>query len=66
MPFGAVPTAWTGVNAQVLNDTQVQSNIEDTDIAKVTSQFSLTQTALQAAFSTTAQIEQKSLFDYIS
>ncbi len=62
----SIQAAGSSVNAQVLNDTQVQSNIEDTDIAKVTSQFSLTQTALQAAYSTTAQLEQKSLFDYIS
>ncbi len=62
----SIQAAGNSMDAQVLNDTQVQSNIEDTDIAKVTSQFSLTQTALQAAYSTTAQLEQKSLFDYIS
>lgn len=46
-------------------DTQVQSNLEDTDIAKVTSQFSLTQTALQAAYQTTTRLEQNDLFDYL-
>jgi flagellin-like hook-associated protein FlgL len=46
-------------------DTQVQSNLEDTDIAKVTSQFSLTQTALEAAYETTTRLEQNDLFDYL-
>jgi flagellar hook-associated protein 3 FlgL len=47
-------------------DTQVQSNLEDTDIAKVTSEFSLSQTALQAAYETTTRLEQNDLFDYLS
>jgi len=46
-------------------DTQVQSNLEDTDIAKVTSQFSLSQTALEAAYQTTTRLEQNDLFDYL-
>ena len=54
-------TAGSTVN----NDTTVQSNIEDTNIPKATTQFSLAQTALQAAYGTTAQLEQKDLFDYI-
>ena len=52
-------------SVQVTNDTQVQSGLEDADIAKVVSQFSQTQTALQAAYSTTSRIEQKSLLDYL-
>ncbi len=52
-------------SAQVLNDTKVQSNLEDADIAKVVAQFSATQTALQAAYGTTTRLEQKSLFDYV-
>jgi flagellin-like hook-associated protein FlgL len=52
--------------ARVTADTAVQSNIEDTNVAQATTQFSLTQTALQAAYSTTSQLEQKDLFDYIS
>jgi flagellar hook-associated protein 3 FlgL len=55
----------TTTNSQVVNDTQVQSGIEDADIAKVVSQFSLAQTALQAAYSTTTRLESKSLFDYL-
>ncbi|MDQ2865187.1 MAG: flagellar hook-associated protein FlgL [Candidatus Eremiobacteraeota bacterium] len=52
-------------SAQVLNDTKVQSGLEDADIAKVVAQFSATQTALQAAYGTTSRLEQKSLFDYL-
>lgn len=52
--------------ATVTNDTGVQSSIEDTNIAKVQPEFSLTQTALQAAYGTTSQLEQKDLFDYIT
>ncbi|HET9029742.1 MAG TPA: flagellar hook-associated protein FlgL [Candidatus Aquilonibacter sp.] len=51
--------------SQVLNDTSVQSSLEDTDIAKVTSQFSQTQTILQAAYATTTRLEGKTLFDYL-
>ena len=49
----------------ITNDTAVQSGIEDADIAKVTTQFTQTQTALQAAYGTTTRLEQKSLFDYL-
>ena len=49
----------------VNNDTTVQSNIEDTNIPKATTQFSLAQTALQAAYGTTSRLEQKDLFDYL-
>jgi|SRR5579862_6676548 len=50
----------------VTNDTAVQSNIEDTNIPKATTQFSLAQTALQAAYGTTSRLEQKDLFDYLT
>lgn len=53
-------------NAAIVSDTAVQSGIEDTNIAKVSTQFTQTQTALQAAYGTTSQLEQKSLFDYIT
>lgn len=49
----------------ITNDTAVQSGIEDADIAKVTTQFTQTQTALQAAYGTTTRLEQKTLFDYV-
>jgi flagellar hook-associated protein 3 FlgL len=51
---------------QVNNDTTVQSNIEDVNVAKATTEFSLSQTALQAAYGTTTQLEQKNLFDYLT
>ncbi len=47
------------------NDTAVQAGIENADIAKVTTQFTQTQTALQAAYGTTTRLEQKTLFDYV-
>jgi flagellar hook-associated protein 3 FlgL len=52
-------------SSQGTQDTQLQSNLEDTDIAKVTSQFTLAQTALQAAYSTTTRLEQENLFSYL-
>lgn len=55
----------SATDSQVVNDTKVQSGIEDADIAKVISQFSQTQTALQAAYGTTTRLESKTLFDYI-
>lgn len=51
---------------QANNDTTVQSNIEDVNVAKATTEFSLSQTALQAAYGTTSQLEQKNLFDYLT
>ena len=55
----------SGIGSQVVNDTKVQSGIEDADIAKVISQFSQTQTALQAAYGTTTRLESKTLFDFL-
>ena len=55
----------SSTDSQVVNDTKVQSGIEDADIAKVISQFSQTQTALQAAYGTTTRLESKTLFDYL-
>jgi flagellar hook-associated protein 3 FlgL len=47
-------------------DTQVQAGLEGTNVPQVTSQFTLTQTALQAAFDTTTRIEQSNLFDFLN
>ncbi len=58
-------TLGQSTSSQVVNDTKVQSGIEDADIAKVISQFSQTQTALQAAYGTTTRLESKTLFDYL-
>lgn len=58
-------TLQSNTSSQVTNDTSVQSGLEDTDIAKVTSEFSQTQTVLQAAYATTSRLEGKTLFDYL-
>jgi flagellin-like hook-associated protein FlgL len=42
-----------------------QSTIADTNVAQATSQFTLTQTALQAAYATTSRLEGKTLIDYL-
>ena len=55
----------SATSTAITNDTAVQSGIEDADIAKVTTQFTQTQTALQAAYGTTTRLEQKTLFDYV-
>lgn len=52
-------------SSQAVNDTKVQSNIEDADIAKVATQLTQTQTALQAAYATTTRLESKTLMDYL-
>jgi flagellar hook-associated protein 3 FlgL len=56
----------TTATAQVTADTSVQTGIEDTNVAQVQPEFSLAQTALQAAYSTTSQLESKNLFDYLT
>lgn len=53
-------------NQNVTNNTKVQSQIEDTNVASAVTQFTQTQTALQAAYSTTTHLESKILFDYVS
>jgi flagellar hook-associated protein 3 FlgL len=53
-------------NLAITDNTKVQSNIEDTDIPTAVTAFSQTQTALQAAYSTTDRLEGKILFDYIT
>ncbi len=55
----------SNLDSQAVNNAKVQSSIEDADIAKVISQFSQTQTALQAAYGTTTRLESKTLFDYL-
>ncbi len=50
-----------------LTDNQkTESGIEDVDVPSAVSKFSATQTALQAAYSTTTRLESKTLFDYLS
>jgi flagellin-like hook-associated protein FlgL len=47
------------------DNTTTQSGYQDTNVAQATSQFTLTQTALQAAYATTTRLEGKSLIDYL-
>lgn len=53
------------LQTSVVDNTKVQSGIEDTDVAATVAKFSQTQTALQAAYSTTTRLESKTLFDYL-
>ncbi|MDB4980255.1 MAG: putative flagellar hook-associated protein FlgL, partial [Myxococcales bacterium] len=50
----------------VTDNTKVESGIEDVDVAAAATKLSATQTALQAAYSTTNRLESKTLFDYLS
>ncbi len=53
------------LQGQSTDNKVTQSGYEDTNVAAATSQFSLVQTALQAAYSTTTRLESKSLLDYL-
>ena len=53
------------LQTQSTDNTTTKSGYEDTNIAAATSQFSLVQTALQGAYSTTTRLESKSLLDYL-
>lgn len=50
----------------ITDNTKVESNIEDTNVASVTGKYTLTQTALQAAYQTTNSLESKTLMDYMT
>ena len=47
------------------DNTVTKSGYEDTNVAQATSQFTLTQTALQAAYAVTSRLEGKTLIDYL-
>jgi flagellar hook-associated protein 3 FlgL len=47
------------------DNTTTKSGYEDTNVAQATSQFTLTQTALQAAYATTSRLEGKTLIDFL-
>jgi flagellar hook-associated protein 3 FlgL len=53
------------LQTSVTDTTKSESGIEDVDVASAVSKFSATQTALQAAYSTTTKLESKTLFDYL-
>jgi flagellar hook-associated protein 3 len=47
------------------DNTNTKKDYEDTNVAQATSQFTLTQTALQAAYAVTSRLEGKTLIDYL-
>lgn len=54
------------IQTTLTDNKKTESGIEDVDVAAAVSKFSQTQTALQAAYSTTNRLESKTLFDYLS
>ena len=54
------------LQTDVTDNTNVESSIEDTDVASATTQFTATQTALEAAYATTNRLEGKTLLDYLT
>jgi flagellar hook-associated protein 3 FlgL len=54
------------LQGQSTDNTVTKSGYEDTNVAQATSQFSLVQTALQAAYATTTRLESKSLLDFLT
>ncbi|HTW82761.1 MAG TPA: flagellar hook-associated protein FlgL [Candidatus Sulfotelmatobacter sp.] len=53
------------LQSNVTDNTNVESSIEDTNVASTTTAFTQTQTALEAAYSTTTRLEQQTLFNYL-
>jgi flagellar hook-associated protein 3 FlgL len=53
------------LSSQSVDNTSTKSGYQDTNVAAATSQFTLVQTALQAAYSTTTRLEGKTLLDYL-
>src|SRR5665213_2375529 len=53
------------LQSAVTDNKSTESSIEDVDVAAAVSKVSQTQTALQAAYSTTTKLESKTLFDYL-
>jgi flagellar hook-associated protein 3 FlgL len=54
------------LQSEVTDNTNSESSIEDVDVAAATTKFSQTQTALQAAYSTTTRLESMTLMNYLS
>jgi flagellar hook-associated protein 3 FlgL len=61
----ALGTIQSQLQTTLTDNKSVESGIEDVDVASAVSRFSQTQTALQAAYSTTTKLESKTLFDYL-
>jgi flagellar hook-associated protein 3 FlgL len=54
------------LQTSITDNTNVESGIEDVDVAAATTKFTAAQTALQAAYDTTNRLEGKTLFDYLT
>jgi flagellar hook-associated protein 3 FlgL len=54
------------LQTSITDNTKVESNIEDTNVASVTGKYSQTQVALQAAYQTTNSLESKTLMGYMT
>ncbi|HEX3466646.1 MAG TPA: flagellar hook-associated protein FlgL [Candidatus Elarobacter sp.] len=54
------------LQTSITDNTNVESGIEDVNVASATSKFTAVQTALQAAYDTTDRLESKTLFDYLT
>ncbi len=54
------------LQTSITDNTNVESGIEDVNVAAATTKFTATQTALQAAYDTTNRLEGKTLFDYLT
>jgi flagellar hook-associated protein 3 FlgL len=62
----ALGTIQSQLQTDLTDNKNSESGIEDVDVAAAATKLSQTQTALQAAYSTTTQLESKNLFDYLT
>jgi flagellar hook-associated protein 3 FlgL len=62
----ALGTIQSQLQTDLTDNKNSESGIEDVDVALAVTQLSQTQTALQAAYSTTTKLESKTLFDYLT
>jgi flagellar hook-associated protein 3 FlgL len=53
------------LQTDVTDNTNVETGIEDTPVAATTTEFTQTQTALEAAYATTTRLEQQTLLNYL-
>jgi flagellar hook-associated protein 3 FlgL len=61
----ALGTIQNQLQTNVTDNKSTESSIEDINVAAAVTKVSQTQTALQAAYSTTTKLESKTLFDYL-
>lgn len=60
-----VTEASSRLEDQKIVDSQLKSNLQDTDYAEAATRFSLLQTQLQASLQTTAQFQSRTLLDFL-